>query len=145
MKRRPIWLSAGLLYLVAVNANVGLWATLAPRSFYDDFPGGGHSWVSVDGPFNEHLVRDVGAWSLGMAVVVAAALWTLSRPLVITGGAAMAVLALPHAIYHSRHSDMIGSTFDEAASLGGLYLAAAVGVAVAIGGLRRDRAPVGDR
>lgn len=45
-----------------------------PRSFYDDFPGGGIAWVSVDGPYNEHLIRDIGAWSLGTTVVVLAAL-----------------------------------------------------------------------
>lgn len=145
MKRRPIWPSAGLLYLLFVNANVGLWATIAPRSFYDDFPGGGRSWLTLDGPFNEHLIRDVGASSLGMAVVVAAALWTLSRPIVVTAGVATAVFALPHAIYHSRHSEVIGSTFDQVASIGGLYLAAVIGVAVALDGLLRDRAPTEHR
>ncbi len=137
MKRRPVLLSAGLLYLLYVNASVGIWATVSPRGFYDDFPGGGRTWVAVDGPYNEHLIRDVGAWSLGMAVVLAVALWTLSRPVVITAGAAMTVLALPHAIYHARHADLIGSAGDQAVSIGGLFLAAAIGVAVLVAGLRR--------
>jgi len=143
MRRRPILLTAGLLYLLYVNASVGIWATISPRSFYDDFPGGGRNWVAVDGPYNEHLIRDVGAWSLGMAVVVAIAAWTLSRPVVLTAGAAMTVLALPHAIYHARHADVIGSGSDQVASIGGLFLAAAVGAAVFVAGLRLRPAPEG--
>lgn len=137
MRGRVLWLRAGLLYLAVVNASVGIWASVAPRSFYDDFPGGGHSWVSVDGPFNEHLVRDVGAWSLGITVVIIAAFWTMSRPLVITTGAAVTVLSLPHAIYHSRHAEVVGPAVDQAFSIGGLYLSAAVGAAVFVGALRR--------
>ncbi|MGI8755299.1 MAG: hypothetical protein ACR2MB_05460 [Acidimicrobiales bacterium] len=141
MRGRVLWLRAGLLYLAVVNASVGIWASVAPRSFYDDFPGGGHSWVSVDGPFNEHLVRDVGAWSLGITVVILAALWTMSRPLVITTGAAVTVLSLPHALYHSRHADVIGPAVDQALSIGGLYLATAVGAAVLVGALRLEPDP----
>ncbi|MEJ7584601.1 MAG: hypothetical protein WKF43_11070 [Acidimicrobiales bacterium] len=136
MRRRSIWLRAGLLYLLYVNASVGLWATIAPRSFYDDFPGGGRMWVSLDGPYNEHLIRDVGAWSLGMAVVVTAALWALSRPLVLTTGVAATVLGLPHVIYHARHSDVFESTGDKLVSIGGLLLSVLVGLGVAIAALR---------
>lgn len=136
MRRGSVWLRSGLLYLLYVNASVGIWATVAPRGFYDDFPGGGRMWVSADGPYNEHLIRDVGAWSLGMAVVVAAALWTLSRPLVITVGAAAAVLGLPHAVYHARHADVFDSGGDAVVSIGGLFLSVLVGVAVVVGGLR---------
>ena len=46
--------------LVVVGGSTGLWATLSPRSFYDEFPGGGRAWVAADGPYNEHLVRDFG-------------------------------------------------------------------------------------
>ncbi len=59
-----------LLAVIAIGyAGVGAWAALAPRSFYDDFPGGGRHWVAVDGPFNEHLVRDVGTLNLALAAV----------------------------------------------------------------------------
>lgn len=129
---RSIWLRAALLYLLLVNGSVGVWATFSPRSFYEDFPGGGRMWVSGDGPFNEHLVRDVGAWALGMTVVLAAAAWTLQRPLVLTAGAAATVLALPHAIYHARHTEVIGSTADQVLSVGGLFLAVAVGAVVIV-------------
>src|SRR4051794_22378518 len=62
-----------LIVMGAGNAVVGLWASLAPRSFYDDFPGAGRQWVAVDGPYNEHLVRDVAVLELALLAVVVAA------------------------------------------------------------------------
>src|SRR5256885_3835110 len=71
-----------LAVLAFVAVEIGLWATFAPRSWYDHFPGGGRHWVAVDGPYNEHLTRDVGALYLALAVVTIAALFTLA-PLVV--------------------------------------------------------------
>lgn len=58
----------------------------------------------------------------------------MSRRLVVTTGVAVAVLALPHAVYRTRHAAVIGSTLDQVQAVGSLYLAAAVGVAIAIAG-----------
>ena len=44
----------------------GAWAAIAPESFYWDFPKIRSAWVSSDGPFNEHLIRDVGAFFLAL-------------------------------------------------------------------------------
>src|SRR5438552_3858143 len=71
-----------LVIVAAGNGIVGLWASLAPHSFYDDFPGGGRHWVAVDGPFNEHLVRDVGTLNLALTVLAVAALVRPSRYLI---------------------------------------------------------------
>ncbi|RTL69410.1 MAG: hypothetical protein EKK42_04560 [Pseudonocardiaceae bacterium] len=80
-----IVLRVGLLVLAATQAFVGLWALPAPRSFYDDFPAPGRSWVSALPPYNEHLVRDVGALSLALTVLlVAAAIWLDRRLVAIT-------------------------------------------------------------
>jgi len=105
MRRRPILLTAGLLYLLYVNASVGIWATISPRSFYDDFPGGGRNWVAVDGPYNEHLVRDVGGGNLALAQVVAQG---------------------PHLLYHLVHVALLPTPLDQAAQT----VALAVGVIV---------------
>ena len=37
-----------------------------PAAFYDDFPGLGRMWVAPDGPYNQHLVRDVGELNLAL-------------------------------------------------------------------------------
>ena len=98
-----IVLRAGLLVLAATQAFVGLWALPAPRSFYDDFPTPGRSWVSALPPYNEHLVRDVGALRLAVTVLrVAAAIW-LDRRLVAITLELFAVWTVPHVVFHSFH------------------------------------------
>ena len=42
-------------------------------------PGTNHPWVSPDGPFNEHLVRDVGWLNLALALVALIAAVSLAR------------------------------------------------------------------
>ena len=91
-----------LLLLAAAALYQGLWAQLAPRSFYDDFPAG-LTWVAVAGPYNEHLVRDVGGLINGLgAVAIVAALW-MSTPLLIANAVGWLVYGLPHFVYHVSH------------------------------------------
>jgi hypothetical protein len=93
-----------VLALLAISAGViGLWAAFAPRSFYVNFPGGGHDWISPDGPYNEHLVRDVGELNLALMVVALFALVALSRALVLATAVAWLVYGVPHLVYHLRH------------------------------------------
>ena len=96
-----------LAVLALVGLQVGFWAAFAPQSFYDDFPGAGRIWVSMDGPYNEHLVRDVGALNLALAVVAIVAFVTLSRAAVIAAGGAWLAYGLPHLVYHVRHADVL--------------------------------------
>jgi hypothetical protein len=50
------------LAMVALTALLpGLQATLGPHGFFTGFPFG-RGWVQLLPPFNEHLVRDVGAY-----------------------------------------------------------------------------------
>ena len=91
------------------NAAVGLWAALTPQSFYDDFPGAGRHWVAVDGPYNEHLVRDVGVLNLALAAVVLAVLLRPERYLVMVAAAAELVYTAPHFLYHLAHLDQFES------------------------------------
>jgi hypothetical protein len=99
------WTRIALGYLAVVTLEVGVWAQLAPRSFYDRFPGFGRTWVDVDGPFNEHLVRDVGGLNLALAAVLIAAAVTLSRPMVVTASIAALLYGVPHVVYHIVHTD----------------------------------------
>jgi hypothetical protein len=125
-----------LVVWAAVSVQLGIWAALAPRSFYDDFPGFGREWVRVDGPYNEHLVRDFGALNLALAVVTIAALITLSRPLVIAVAVAWLAWSVPHFVYHLRHLEMFSSTGDKAANvflLGSLPVLAVVVLALTLG------------
>jgi hypothetical protein len=89
--------------LTASAVYVGAWASLAPRSFYDGFPGLNRVWVGGDGPYNEHLVRDVGA--LYLALAAAGLLGLLWREPHVTTllGAAWTVFSAPHLGYHGHH------------------------------------------
>src|SRR5688500_15488716 len=97
---------AALGALAVSTAVVAVWAAFAPRSFYDDFPGGGRSWVSADGPYNEHLVRDVGELYLGLVVVLVAAVIWPRLALVRAAAVAAIVSTVPHFVYHARHLDV---------------------------------------
>lgn len=117
-----------LALLLPATIAVGLWAEFAPRSFYDDFPGLGLIWVASDGPFNEHLVRDFGATNLALAVLLAVAVWKGGRVLLATAAGAYLAYAVPHLVYHLRHTHVIDGA-DRVTSLGSLMLAAALAAA----------------
>jgi hypothetical protein len=107
---------------------VGVWAAFFPESFYADFPGLGRAWVSVDGPFNEHLVRDVGQLFLALAVVTAVAVVFPVAIFVRAIGAAWLVEGLPHLVYHASHTDLYetGDAVLNLASLSLLVVLAAI-------------------
>lgn len=96
-ERRAVLVLVGLSLL-----SVGAWAQAFPRSFYDDFPFG-RRWVSLDGPYNEHLVRDVGGLNLALATVVIAV--AVLGGLQLQRVAALGVLlySAPHLAYHATH------------------------------------------
>lgn len=124
----------GLALLGLVGLQVGVWATLAPRSFYDDFPGGGRTWVSADGPYNEHLVRDFGALNLALTAVVAVALVTRAPAAVRAAALAWLVYSLPHFVYHARHLEVY-DTSDKILNLVALGAAVLLSAAVLIASL----------
>ena len=80
-----------------------MWAVVAPRSFFTAFPGGGHRWVVLDGPYNEHLLRDVGALYLARLVLTLAAARRPAPDLVRLTGEVWLVFSVPHLAYHSAH------------------------------------------
>jgi len=134
-------LRVALGILAVTGLFVGVWAAAAPRSFFFDFPGFGHSWVAGDGPYNEHLVRDVGDLNLALAFVAAAAAAWLSRPLTVTAALAWLVYSVPHFAYHALNLQAL-SPDDRAPTLVTLAIpivVAAVVLAVAAPGGRDAR------
>ena len=118
VNRAALWLS------VAIGLVVGLWAVAAPQSFYDSFPGLGRTWVADDGPFNEHLIRDVGALYLALGGASLASLRTLDTRV---AGVAWTVFGVLHLGYHGAHlGDM--ETVDAVGNVVTLGLSLAVGI-----------------
>jgi hypothetical protein len=99
----------GLIAVAVGQASTGLWALVAPRSFYDDFPAGRGGWVSATGPYNEHLTVDYGAFSLAIVSVLVAAAVVLERRLVLVAAGAYLVWAVPHFVYHMITLDIYGT------------------------------------
>jgi hypothetical protein len=91
-----------LLLLAVAGLYQGVWAQVGPRSFFEQFPGG-MSWIAVEGPYNEHLVRDIGGLVNGLSVVAIVAAWSLSRPLLAANALGWLVYALPHFGFHVSH------------------------------------------
>jgi hypothetical protein len=140
--RRRLVVRVALSWIGATAVIVGGWAALAPRSFYDDFPGLGRVWVAADGPFNEHLVRDVGQLFLAMAVVTFVAVVYPIPTMVRAIAAAWLVEGVPHLVYHASHVDLY-STADAVLNVTSLTLLVVLAVvALALAG---EPAPEGRR
>lgn len=115
-------LRAGLLYLAFASLLVGPWAQFAPSSFWEGFPAFGRGWVSTDGPYNEHLIRDVGGLQLAMAVVLLAAALRPTVVLVRTAALASVVWQAPHVVYHLVHVVDLPTLADQVAQSAALAL-----------------------
>ena len=117
-----------LLVLAASGLYVGLWGLADPSAFYRSFPGFGRHWINVDGPYNQHLIRDVAAFYTALAVLNIVAALRAEQLLIWTAGVVWVVFSVPHLAYHASHLDHYG-TFDKVAnmiSLGGTLVLAAL-------------------
>ncbi len=60
----------------------------------------------MDGPYNQHLIRDVGSLNLALVVLVFAALFVGTRTLARVAMVVWLVNAVPHFLYHLGHLSM---------------------------------------
>ncbi len=96
------WVRVGMVVALAIpQLAIGLWATLAPKNWYENFPGVHPHLIVAEPPYNHHLATDAGIGFLCTGVgLVAAALWGRRSGVyvaLITYGA----FALPHVLYHA--------------------------------------------
>jgi hypothetical protein len=98
-------------------------------------------WVVVDGPYNEHFLRDIGGANLALAVVILFAIAQPSSGLVRAVAASMLVAQVPHFIYHAAHLDLLPSTLDRVLQTASLALTLAIPLIVLLraGSIRHDR------
>jgi uncharacterized BrkB/YihY/UPF0761 family membrane protein len=113
--RSPMAARVALAVLLLSAASIGLTATLAPHTFYNDFPFLSH-WVDLLPPYNEHLVTDVGGLYLGFAVLFAWAARTVQPTLVRATCCAWLLTEALHLGFHATHLD----GFDTADAIGQL-------------------------
>lgn len=115
-----LFLRVGLGILALTELTLGTWQQFWPEGFYRDFP-----TVELTPPFSEHLMRDFGGASLGLAVVLAAAAWWLEHKLVLIALLAYLVFAVPHLGFHLAR--LHGATAADVA-----FLAISLGLSVAL-------------
>jgi hypothetical protein len=108
-----------LLILAATGAYTGPWASIAPRSFYDSFPGLGRVWIAVDGPYNEHLIRDVGATFTALFVLSIVAAVSLQPIAVALAAWTWLTFGALHLSYHLPHLGELDAT-DQILTVGAL-------------------------
>jgi nucleoside-diphosphate-sugar epimerase len=106
-----------LAMMTATSLLLAVWSLLSPHGFYANFPGGGRHWVSVDGPYNEHFIRDFGAFNLALAVVTAWAAARFTPQLARLAAMASLAFAVPHLAYHAAHLGPLAATSDRVANI----------------------------
>lgn len=120
---------AGLIFLAVTQGAAGLVQLFAPKFFFDDFPTSATPWVSLLPPYNEHLMRDVGALTLAYVLVLAAAAIWPEPKLVRVALAANLMFTVPHFVFHATHLDHYptGSAIGQTVALGfGVLIPAAL-------------------
>jgi hypothetical protein len=111
---------AGLLLVGIAQLTVTAQALFTPRSFYDDFPLG-RGWVSALPEYNEHLIYDYGAYTLGASLgLILAGIW-LDRRVVQLAIITWLAGALIHFGYHLTTLDVYAAT-DDIGNITGLLL-----------------------
>ncbi|SES05354.1 MULTISPECIES: hypothetical protein [Lentzea] len=92
-----------LVASVVIAGVVGVWSYFFAESFFDHFPVVLGEWISQDGPYNEHLVRDHGAMYLALGAGSVFGLLRPSRHVYQLLGIAWTVFGVLHIAYHVAH------------------------------------------
>lgn len=86
----------------AFNVSFGLWALIAPRSFFNT--------IATYPPYNEHLLHDIGAFMTGLGAVLLIALFR--RSAIVAALAANGIGAALHAGAHIIDRNLGGKPSD---------------------------------
>jgi len=86
-----------LVVFAAYQLVLGVWLTFFPAQFYQ-LP-----TVDWTPPYSEHLFRDFGGATLGLAIVLIAAAIRFDRLLTVVALLAYLAFAVPHLFFHLGH------------------------------------------
>jgi hypothetical protein len=126
---RETIIRVGLVLLAIGEGYPGYLATVNPHRFYRTFPGHGHHWLTPLGPYNEHLVTDLGGLFLAVALLAFLAAVFYDARTARIALAAWLVFSIEHLVFHARHTDVMSHT-DNVAGLASL--AASAGLAAVL-------------
>ncbi|MFJ6651811.1 hypothetical protein ACIQLJ_03330 [Microbacterium sp. NPDC091313] len=127
---------AALIGSIVIAAVVGTWAYFFPEQFYDHFPAVLGEWISQDGPYNEHLIRDHGAQYLALGLASVFGLFWHSQIGYRLLGIAWTAFGVLHFLYHVTHLNHM-SVSDQISQVIVLGFAVLLGVGLFIPPRRR--------
>lgn len=107
---------AGLILLGLLHLSWGVPAVLAPRWFFDTFPGFGLAWTAAYPPYNAHLMTDVGAAFTTIGVLLLVAAWLDDRRVTAVVLVGVLIFSTLHLVFHLRDHGLLHG-FDLGASL----------------------------
>jgi hypothetical protein len=99
--KAPTWFRWAAALLALPQAGTGAWAALAPRHWYDTFPGFGPLLVASEPPYNAHLATDAGAGFLATGVILLVAAWLGGWSHLRLALGAYVVFAAAHLLFHA--------------------------------------------
>jgi hypothetical protein len=117
--------------LGVVHAVWGVWARFFPRNFFENFPGFGRRWTAAYPPYNEHLVTDLGATFLTLAVLLVTGAVVHSYAVRTVALVAVGLFSGLHLDFHARHTGAMAGP-DLALSLVSLVVGLLVPVALLV-------------
>jgi hypothetical protein len=133
---RLLIVRSGLALLAGLNLWWGVWARVAPRHFFDTFPGLGQRWTAAYPPYNEHLVTDLGATFLTLAFLLGVAVASSEPRVRRTVLAGVGLFGALHLLFHATHrGDLSGPSY------AGSVVALVVGVLLPVALLALDLFP----
>lgn len=131
-------LRIGLVSLGVPQLALGIWALISPTGFYGTFPVvAGQHWLPAYGPYDSHLVTDVGSTFLAIGLLMLLAAYFLERRVVQVALIVYLAYDIPHFIFHLAHDNALSSGSQV---VNGVALGLSVLSALALLGLTR-RAP----
>jgi hypothetical protein len=102
MSRATHGIRIGVAVLGCISVGAGLWAMVAPHSFYDQ--------AATYPPYNRHFIHDIGAFQIGLGGCLLAALAIRDALLVVLIGNSLGAVA--HFVGHIADRSMGGSSSD---------------------------------
>ena len=106
---RTALLRGGLILLGLLHVSWGVPAVLAPRWFFDNFPGFGLNWTAGYPPYNSHLMTDVGAAFLTLGAMLLAAAWLDDRRVTAVVLSGLLLFSSLHFGFHLAHGGTLTS------------------------------------
>ena len=124
-----------LFYLIIANGIPGIWALFFPQSFYTSFPnlGFGFHWIDSMGAFNDHFIRDIGAFFCALASLSVYTLYgRFEEGTIRLTAYGNLVFAVPHLIYHIIMINMFITMADKIVGISSLAGAVIVPIIILI-------------